>query len=272
IAGSGPLINNGTMTFTGGNSTISSPVENKAGNTLEVRGNVAVFQGAVVNRGNFKTTAANVVFQSLVSNAGTFYSDPSLQDFQAGFHNIDNNDGTPGFITTDPDEGIDRFRTGADFHISTANFELWNTTGARLEFYKGPGNTTGVHSLIYAGLDYGLASDSNGYLGFQKNLSWAEVLIETGNILATGTEDGRALYTEKLIFGSTNLADILAQVENFSGDLKIYYDPADNPYLQEQTFLFGEGEGYIAPVPEPSAMLLAGIGAIALSFRRRRQA
>ncbi|MHA3772728.1 beta strand repeat-containing protein [Verrucomicrobiota bacterium sgz303538] len=218
----GKLTNAGTMTFSGGNSTISAPVENV---------------------GNFKTNGAAVTINGSFSNASGGY----LTAITAG----------------------DLFRIGGQLSIQNPNSTLWSTETAVLEFFKGTGNTTGDHSLLYAGVDFGGASNANGFLGYQDNLSWGEVIIGAGNrLLSSG---GGALYTEKLTFGTTDLAQIAAQVATFTGDLKIFYDPADNPQLQNQTFNFGTGTGSVAPVPEPSALLLAGIGAIALSFRRRRQ-
>lgn len=218
----GKLTNAGTMTFAGGNSTISAPVENV---------------------GNFKTSGAAVTLNGAFSNTSGGY----LTAITAG----------------------DLFRIGGQLSVQNPNSTLWSTETAVLEFFKGNGNTTGDHSLLYAGVDFGGASNANGFLGYQDNLSWGEVIIGAGNRLLTS--GGGALYTEKLTFGTTDLVQIAAQVASFSGDLKIYYDPADNPQLQNHTFNFGTGTGSVAPVPEPSALLLAGVGAIALSFRRRRE-
>ncbi len=274
IAGSGKVINQGSMTFKDGESTISAPVENQAESTLTVNGNNAVFEGTVLNRGDFVATAdANVVFEEKFTNTGGVYlSDGGNTDFSGGFENVAGAGNVFGYLTTDPLKPGDLFRMGGDFIVANANLSLWDTATAKLEFYQGEGSPDGVHSLIYAGLDHGDLTNGEGYLGFQDNMSWGEVFIASGSILETGTGDGHALYTEKLTFGSNDLAEIISQVSTFSGDLKIYYHPDQNPELEGQKIPFGSGTGFVAPVPEPSAALLAGVGAIALSFRRRRRA
>lgn len=243
IGGTGKFINEGTTTLSGGTSTISLPVE---------------------NFGDFEAVDASVVYNGLFQNSGEYVSGgTSTQTFNGGFENL-----SGGYLAAS--EPGEVFKIGGALTINSADSSLWNTETAILHFFKGTGNVSGEHSLLYAGLDVGAFVD-----GFEDNFAWAELIIEAGNALATSDIDGRALYAEKLTFGSTVLSEIIDQVGDFSGDLTIYYDPAKNPELQGQTIAFGSGTGSVAPVapvPEPSALLLAGVGAIALSFRRRRRA
>jgi len=85
ISGSGALVNSGTINFTGGTTTVSTPVTNDSGKTLQISNSVAVFDGTIDNNGIIKTTAANVIFNGDYGGGGTIISDPSTQTFNTNF-------------------------------------------------------------------------------------------------------------------------------------------------------------------------------------------
>jgi hypothetical protein len=89
--------------------------------------------------------------------------------------------------------------------------------------------------------------------------------IAAGNKLLNTNQ--AALYTHQLILGGGT-----AQISTFTGDLSIYYDPADpvNSYLGGQTYTFASGDGMVAPVPEATAVLALTFASLVLGVRRRR--
>jgi len=73
----GGLANNGSMTLTGGFSTVNGAVFNSAAKQIKIAYNPALFTGAVTNNGTFKTTSTTVTFSGSYTENGTFISDPS---------------------------------------------------------------------------------------------------------------------------------------------------------------------------------------------------
>jgi filamentous hemagglutinin len=249
ISGTGALINRGTMNFTDGTTTISSPVTNDSGKTLQVTNSVAVFDGNVDNNGIIKTTAANVIFNGDYGGGGSFISDPSTNTFNNNF----SLSGTGALVGG---EG-DIWRFGGNVTITTTNNLGWNTVLSEMDFF----GTTGNHNLTYPGLDLGKTT-----LGYIDNFAWGIVNIPAGQKVLN-TNDA-ALYTDQLVIGGGT-----GQIASFTGDLAIYYDPSDpvNSYLGGQTYSFGSGNGMVAPVPEPSSLFAAAFGAVAIGLRRRRE-
>ena len=248
ISGTGALINRGTMNFTNGTTTISSPVTNDSGKTLQITNSVAVFNGNVDNNGIMKTTAANVIFNGDYGGGGSIISDPSTQTFNNNF----SISGTGALVGG---EG-DTWRFGGNVTITTTNNLNWNTVLSEMDFF----GTTGNHNLTYPGLDLGKTT-----LGYIDNFAWGIVNIPAGQKLLN-TNDA-ALYTDQLVIGGGT-----GQIASFSGDLAIYYDPTDpvNSYLGGQTYSFGSGNGMVAPVPEPSSWIVAAFGTLGFGIRRRR--
>src|SRR6185436_7658318 len=74
---SGNLLNNGSITFTGGFTTVMGNVTNASTRQIEIAYNPALFTGAVTNNGIFKITDTTVTFSGTYTENGTFISDPS---------------------------------------------------------------------------------------------------------------------------------------------------------------------------------------------------
>lgn len=198
-----------------------------------------------------KTTAANAIFNGDFGGGGTFISDPSTQTFNGNF-------AVSGQGALVGGTG-DVWRFGLGVNITSANGAGWTTELSQMDFFKGTTNPASTHNLTYPGLDLGPTSS-----GYVDNFAWGIVNVATGNQL-TNTSN-TALYTKALI-----LSDGVAQVSTFTGNLSIYYDPADpaNSYLGGQTYNFGAGDGFVAPIPEPSAVWLLAAGSAAFGLRRR---
>ena len=83
----GGLTNAGKITLVGGTSIIHGGVTNNAGKKIEIRYSDALFTGAVVNNGVFKTTGATATFTGTYTENGAFVSDPSNNYFADVFLN-----------------------------------------------------------------------------------------------------------------------------------------------------------------------------------------
>jgi hypothetical protein len=75
------LTNNGSMTFTGGESTINGDITNAATRTILVKFQPATFTGNIINNGTIKTTNTLVTFTGTYTG-NAYISDPSTNIFQ----------------------------------------------------------------------------------------------------------------------------------------------------------------------------------------------
>jgi len=232
ILRTGSLSNEGSITLSGGQTTVNGAVTNQAGRTLEVAYDPALFTGDVVNEGTFRTTHTNVVFAGSFTNNGAYLSDPSTNNFTTLVI------GTAGYMQG---EAGDNFNISEDFINNSAQDTLWNTGEARLGF-TGPG----IHDLYLTGLDLG----QNG-AGYTDNFAWGIFSLGSGSglkLMDGNTEAGGALYVQSFLLG-----DGLSQINDITGNgLNIYYAPnaPGNAYLNSGTYALAGG-GSLTPIPEP---------------------
>jgi len=263
--------NNGSATFQGGPTTINGPTINGGIMTVSSQTtfqgsflnlseftnlSVATFGGPVTNAGVFRNFGvaigipipSGVTFVGPFTNNGAYMGDPSMNRFQDLIVN------STGYLTG---TAGDVFSIAGNFqNLSTQN-TLWDTSPAELEF-----TGTGTHTFDLAGV--------NG-AGFANNFAWGTLVIDAGNILALGTGSGDALYVN-FLQGLDISGNLITNIDGAAG-LFIYYNPADNPFLQGNYNLEGGGELIAAngpaPTPEPGTLLLIASGLGSFVARRR---
>jgi hypothetical protein len=237
----GGLTNNGSVTLTGGFTTVIGNVTNNAGHQLKVAYNPAIFTGNVVNNGIFKNTSTTITFAGTYTENGTFISDPADNFFNNA--SIGGNGAWVGGFG-------DRFFVSGDLLNSSTNKSGWQTSEAELHF------TGGLrHLLSVMAEDRGISFE-----GYDNNFAWGNLTLDPADQL---TLDGPgALYVHEL-----HISDI-AQI---TSSQNIYYDlryPA-NDYLNGQTYALAGG-GSIQPVPEPTALITILCSILALTRRHQR--
>jgi hypothetical protein len=242
----GGLVNNGTITISGGLSTINGNVVNQAGHSMTVAYNPALFTGAVTNFGTVKISGTTVRFTGSYTENGVFNSDPATNYF------TDLILGSTGYLLG----GVrDQFFVAHNLLNASAQSNLWNTAQAGL-FLKGGAN----HLMQLTGRDVGPS-----YTGYQFNSAWGTVQLGAGEplTLANGSAaPSAALYTHKLI-----LEGGLAQLASITGNgFNIYYDPLtpEDAYLSGRTYPL-TGGGQVAPVT-------ASVRIVSVSMLTNRQA
>jgi fibronectin-binding autotransporter adhesin len=243
--------NDGTITFSGGQSTINGDITNSPSRTIEVRYSPALFTGTITNNGIFKSASAQVTFSGTYIENGTFLSDPADNFF------TDVSIGKNGAWAAGAG---DRFFVAGDFLNQSTNPSVWDTTSAELHLITGGVGDT----LQLPGADLGPTFD-----GYIDNYAWGTLSLAAGRSLTLIDGDntpGGALYADYL-----DLAGGLSQINLItSNGLTLYYDlgnPA-NSYLGGKTWQLAGG-GAIAPVPEPAICL--NLLALALFARRTRR-
>jgi len=229
IVRTGGLTNNGSVTLTGGLSTVNGSVTNAIGRTFHVAHNPAVFTGAFVNHGIFKNTETTVTFTGTYTENGTYVSDPADNYF------TDLLIGTNGKLTG----GLgDRFFVLRDFTNGSTQSTAWTTHDSDLIFDGGP-----AHTFALAGADMGASA-----AGFTDNFAWKTIRLAAGQSLTLtdgNATPGAALYTRAFILDGG-----LAQISSIAGNgLTIYYDPADplSAPLNGQTYAL-TGGGFLKPI------------------------
>ena len=249
--GGAGLVNSGSITFTGGVTTITGNVTNAAGHQIHAAYDSVLFTGNFVNNGVFKNTEASVTFAGSYTENGTYISDPADNHFQ----NL--SVGEKGALVGGRG---DRFIISGSLVTTSQEEDRWETSLSELRFNGGDGS----HMLGVTGSDAGY-SDA----GFSRNFAWGILSLGAGDRLTLTDADaaGGALYVNIL-----NLEGGVGQIGSIeSGGLNVYYDPrsAENSYLGGRSYDLSGG-GRLAPVPEPSGLLLLAGGAWFVASRRRR--
>jgi uncharacterized membrane protein len=235
---SGGLANNGSVTFSGGLSTINGNVTNQATRRITAAYNPAIFTGIVHNNGIFKVTSTIVQFTGTYIENGVFTSDPATNSF------TDLIIGDRGYFIG---ELGDVFVVSGDLRNGSLQNSQWNTTQAELILRGSPS-----HSFHLPGADLG-----SGFAGYSTNFAWNTFRLGSGEALVLqdgNATSGGALYTRGLV-----LEGGLAQIASITGNgFNIYYDPTApaNAYLGDNTFALAGG-GSIIPVTLPPIQITA---------------
>jgi hypothetical protein len=246
----GGLSNDGTITFTGGFTTINGDVTNLKNRQLRVAYNPALFTGTVTNGGTFKNTATTITFAGEYHENGTYISDPA----DNYFNNV-NIAPTGAWVGGKGD----RFFVSGDFRNQSTNSIQWDTAAAELHLLAGSGDILAIN-----GRDLGISFD-----GYANNFAWGTLSLAAGRSLTLIDADstpGGAVYVDYL-----DLQGGLAQIAAITGNgLSVYYDLGnpDNAYLDGKSYSLAGG-GSIAPVPEPVGILMGIIAAPLLARRKR---
>lgn len=183
----------------------------------------------------------------------------------------------------------DRFFVSGNLTSQSTNTTGWNTAAAELVFKGGA-----IHVMDVNGKDMGATA-----AGYENNFAWGTLSFADGERLVLESDGpGAALYVQVL-----SLPGGIQQISEIEGNgVDIYYDPTQpgNGYLYDLSYSL-DGGGYLIPDPSdpaairalaaqensaafvgagtttvplpgqavPAAVLLAAIGAFAMSRRRR---
>jgi hypothetical protein len=246
----GTLINNGTITFTGGLTTINGDVINESDRQLRVAYNPALFTGTVTNNGIFKNTETTITFAGTYNENGLYMSDPADNFFSSVA--IGNEGAWVGGWG-------DRFFITGDLRSTSKAKSSWQTELAELHLIGGA-----EHVMSIAGEDLGVSFD-----GFVNNFAWGALMLGGGDELVledANDSSGGAFYVHSLLLGGG--VDQIAHIQ--SNGLNIYYDLGNsaNAYLGGKSYAMAGG-GTISAVPEPGLAVVVFVAA-GIVLRRRR--
>jgi PEP-CTERM motif len=252
------LTNNGSISFTGGVTTVNGDVTNAAGKTISVSFNPATFTGNVTNNGLFETMSTTVNFSGTFTNDGEYYSDPSTQNFA----NLAI--GKNGSLVGSSD---DTYKVSGNVTNVSSQAGAFNIKASTLTL-EGTVN----HQFTWSGADLGATA-----AGYDNNFAIGTLELQAGGSLTVldGNESGNAgVYVSVL-----ELDGGLAQIGSITGNgANIYYDAsaAGNAYLGDQDYALqngGELEA-IQAIPEPGTVSLLAMGMLVgmgLLGRRKKQ-
>ena len=251
------LTNDGSMTITGGTTTVNGNLTNSAGHQVTVAYNPAIFTGNVTNDGTFKATSTTVTFAGGFTDNGAYISDPATTSVT----NL--TVGPTGYLAG----GVsDLWLVSGNFINNSTQNTLWNTSLSTLGFTSSTGDL------------FDLAGKNVGAIaaGYTNNFAWGTLdLTRMTGALTLGTGNGSftdALYVNSLLGALISGTGIT----NIAGDgLNLYYlaSNAANAYLGDKTYGLGGG-GELIPVsavPLPAAFWLFGSGLLGLAGMARRQ-
>ncbi len=260
----GGLTNSGTMTLSGGTTTVTGNVTNLSGGKVTVAYNPAIFTGNVVNNvgGEFKITDTTVTFAGTLTNLGGYISDPATTFAKDIFI------GPDGYLVGGAG---DKWILSNNFVNESAQNTLWSTGAAYLGFVASGTDTD--HDLFIPGIDRGASG-----AGYANNFAWGELDIASGNslVLFDGNSDlVGALYVGEILGvkiseDGKSVMNILQGITD--GKLNIYYNPSldNNAYLGGLTYALNGG-GNLSPVPIPGSLILFGSGLLGLVGLGRRR-
>jgi hypothetical protein len=259
----------GTYNYLGGLLSTGA-IQINAGGTFNIKGISRTITSNVVNSGTVKTTNANVIWNGTFTNNGAYISDPSKQTF-----NQDLMVGTNGYLVGLTSQ--DLFVVKNDFISQSINSSQWNTVQAELKFATGLDNS---HDFSINGV----VNPVDERTPPANNFSWysLDITRQTIHLIDGDTSNAStALYVGKMLGAIINGNN---QVTNIVGGpdadhpIYIYFDPALNPNLGMNDYLFAKGYGALkwdpeAPVPLPTSLYLLGSGLMGLGllgWRRKR--
>jgi autotransporter-associated beta strand protein len=251
----GSLSNTGTMTFSGGESTIDGNVTNQSKGVVSVKDYPTLFTGNVTNYGVFTSSSASATFAGAFVNDGVYSSDPSSNTFSNLMV------GPMGYITAGTG---DTFSISGSFTNESSQAGEWNTVGAALLFETGSS-----HVMMVSGSNGGPSRS-----GFQSNFAWNTLELGVGQSLTleSGSSGSSAFYVSALVLDGG-----LSEISSITGNgVDIYYDPSNssNSYLSGDTFELADGGELapISPVPEPGSagLIVVAIFGAALGVAQRR--
>ena len=253
----GSLSNTGTMTFSGGESTIDGNVTNQSKGVVSVNDYPTLFTGSVTNYGVFTSSSASATFAGAFVNDGVYSSDPSSNTFSNLMV------GPMGYITAGTG---DTFSISGSFTNESSQAGDWNTVGADLLFETGSS-----HTMMVSG-----SNEGSSRSGFQSNFAWNTLELGVGQSLTleSGSSGSSALYVSALVLDGG-----LSEISSIAGNgVDIYYDPSNssNSYLSGNTFALADGGeiAQVSPVPEPGSagLIVVAILGAALGVAQRKYA
>ena len=158
----------GTFTVTGNSfATLGGgTLTNELGGTVNVTSSSMTVNGTTTNNGIVNVSGSTANWNGAFTNNGAYHSDPSTSHF------TDLNVGTLGYLTGGTG---DVFDVSGNFHNTSTQNALWNTSGATLEF-SGSGT---LHDMDLVGLDEGPNAS-----GYTDNYAWGLLELDAGNSLS----------------------------------------------------------------------------------------
>jgi fibronectin-binding autotransporter adhesin len=248
------VTNTGTLNANAGTLTVNGNVTNASAGTVGVAsGDALVVNGTTSNSGTVTVRGA-ATWNGAFTNSGVYASELATNTFGAGLTVT-----SSGYLTGAAGAVFDIL--GAFNNGSTQNTS-WNTGSATLEF-AGASNTFAT----------GAANEGATASGYNHNFAWGN--LDVGSGITLDVTSG-SLYINELTDSEVDAAT--KTVGNITDASNIYYNPSDNPGLDDETYsLDGGGElipiGVAPPaVPEPGTLPLFALGAgamLALGVRRR---
>lgn len=226
---SNAILNSGAIYLTNSSFNLFGPITNNPGGQIEIAGSSISMPGNIVNLGTVSNHDAMAIFSGSYNENGRYFSRQATSVFQ------DWNVGTAGYVQT---MAASQFIVGGDFHISSTQSALWNSTTANIQFTGGSG-----HVMQLPGVDRGAGS-----AGYSDNFMWNQLELGPGQSLSLIA--GNAGSSSALYVGVLALDDGTNQIASITGNgLTIYYDanaPA-NAYLGNRTYALNSG-GLVTPV------------------------